>query len=204
MPQRTREQQRRILEAALRFYARRGFGATTMDEVARASRTSKGGLYFHFPSKEGLFLALLRYAGQRLLAKVQEAMASAPDPVARAEAALGTVLRTFSRHRPLARLLLLEGLGGGRRFQAEATALRQRCVALIGDCLQEAVAQGLIGPLDAELTARAWLGAVVEVIVHWLLTGRPQRLEDAYPHLRALFRRSVGLPPQEALGQPLP
>jgi AcrR family transcriptional regulator len=193
--ERARERHRRILEAALQVYARRGYGAATMDEVARASRTSKGGLYFHFPSKEELFLALLRYAGQRLLEKAQEAMAAAPDPVSRADVALSTVLRTFSRHRALARILLLEGYGAGRRFQAEVTALRGRCAALVRGCLEEAMAQRLIGPLDAELTARAWFGAVAEVIVHWLLTGQPRRLEDAYPHLRALFLRSVGLPP---------
>ena len=195
--QRAIERQRRILEAALRVYARRGYGAATMDEVARASRTSKGGLYFHFPSKEDLFLALLRYASRRLLEKVEEAMSAAPDPVARAEAALGTVLRTFSRHRPLARILLLEGYGAGRRFQAEVTALRDRCATLVRGCLEEAIARGLIGPVDADLTARAWFGATVEVIVHWLITGRPRRLEDAYPPMRALFRRSVGLPPDD-------
>jgi len=196
--QRAIERQRRILEAALRVYARRGYGAATMDEVARASRTSKGGLYFHFPSKEDLFLALLRYAGHRLLEKAQAAMAAAPDPVTRADAALRTVLLTFSRHRALARILLLEGYGAGRRFQAEVTALRDRCAALVRGCLEEAVSQGIIGPLDAELTARAWFGAVAEVIVHWLQTGQPRRLEEAYPHLRALFLRSVGLPAEEA------
>ncbi len=196
--QRALERQRRILEAALRVYARRGYGAATMDEVARASRTSKGGLYFHFPSKEDLFLALLRYASQRLLEKVEEAMATAPDPVSRAEAALSTVLRTFARHRPLARLLLLEGYGAGRRFQGEVMALRDRCVALVRDCLEEATARGLIEPVDADLTARAWLGATVEVIIHWLITGRPRRLEEAYPTLRALFCRSVGLPPDDS------
>jgi hypothetical protein len=35
---------------------------------------------------------------------------------------------------------------------------------------------------------------VYEVTVRWLLTGRPERLEDAYPTLRTILARSAGLP----------
>ncbi|MCL6643180.1 MAG: TetR/AcrR family transcriptional regulator, partial [Candidatus Bipolaricaulota bacterium] len=49
----------RILEAAEKLFAEKGFHETAMDEIVRTAKVSKGGVYFHFPSKEELFFALL-------------------------------------------------------------------------------------------------------------------------------------------------
>ena len=53
-----KERRAQILEAALRCFARKGFHAATMADLVRASGLSKGGLYWHFASKEEVFLAL--------------------------------------------------------------------------------------------------------------------------------------------------
>ena len=52
------ERRAQILEAALHCFASKGFHAATMDDVVRASGLSKGSLYWHFKSKEDVFLAL--------------------------------------------------------------------------------------------------------------------------------------------------
>ena len=48
-----------ILDAALVEFAERGFSATRMDDIAARCGLSKGGLYAHFQSKDGIFEALL-------------------------------------------------------------------------------------------------------------------------------------------------
>ena len=54
-----------ILDAAQRIAAERGAGRITLDEVARESGLSKGGLLYHFASKEALLQAML----ERLIAR---------------------------------------------------------------------------------------------------------------------------------------
>jgi AcrR family transcriptional regulator len=49
----------RLLEAAARVYARRGFSGATLDEVAAEAGFTKGAVYGHFGSKENLLLALM-------------------------------------------------------------------------------------------------------------------------------------------------
>jgi AcrR family transcriptional regulator len=49
----------RLLEAAARVYARRGFDSATLDEVAEEAGFTKGAVYDHFGSKENLLFALL-------------------------------------------------------------------------------------------------------------------------------------------------
>jgi AcrR family transcriptional regulator len=57
MPAEARREQ--ILSAALTCFAEKGFHASTMDDLVRASGLSKGSLYWHFSSKEEVFLALV-------------------------------------------------------------------------------------------------------------------------------------------------
>lgn len=52
---------RGLLEAALTVFTRYGFRKTSMEEVARAARVSRQGLYLHFATKEELFQATVKH-----------------------------------------------------------------------------------------------------------------------------------------------
>jgi AcrR family transcriptional regulator len=185
--ERSRSRRQRLLDAALQVFTEHGYSDTAIDEVARVSETSKGGLYFHFRSKQALFLALLDEASVSLLARVEAAMAGESEPLARGEAALREVLHAFGGHRLLARLLLVEALGAGKEFTARLNDLHAAFAALIAGCLDDAIARGQLAPFDTQIAAHAWFGAVNQVVVRWLLTGEPRNLDDAYPALRALL-----------------
>ncbi len=197
-PQQTRAQNRhrRILDAALRVFSQQGYRNASVDEIADESQTSKGGVYFHFPGKEAIFLALLNRTAARLMEKIDEAMASHDDPIAKADAALFAVLRTFAKHRALARLFMVEALGAGRGFHRRMAEIRDEFAAVIQRHLDEAVKQGVIEPIDTEIAGRAWFGALNDVITTGVLSGRPEPLEDAYAALRPLLMRSVGIAEQ--------
>lgn len=64
----------KILDAAQRVAAERGAGRITLDEVARAAELSKGGLLYHFPSKEALIQGMLeRLVAATTVVREQEA-----------------------------------------------------------------------------------------------------------------------------------
>jgi AcrR family transcriptional regulator len=184
---RSQSRRRKVLDAALEVFARDGYGDAAMDDIAKASSTSKGGLYFHFPSKQSIFLSLLDEATDLLIDRVEQAMAAERDPIAKGDAALREVLHTFGGHRTLARLLLVEALGAGKEFNAKLAGLHDAFAGIIKRWLDEAVALGALPPLDTELASVAWFGAVNQVVTRWVLTGRPAKLEDAYPTLRSLL-----------------
>lgn len=61
----TLETRETILEAALRCFSRTGYHKTSMDDIVSESQVSKGGLYWHFKSKQELFMALFEYMFER-------------------------------------------------------------------------------------------------------------------------------------------
>ena len=193
---RAQDRQRRILDAAMAVFARRGYRAASVDEIVSESGTSKGGIYFHFPGKEAIFRALLDFAAKRLLDRIQTAIDAETDPIAKADAALVSVLNSFSDHRALARLFMVEALGAGSEFNERMAEMRAEFAAVIEKHLSEAVSSGAIAPLDTAVASRAWFGALNEIILAWLMTETPGRLEDSYASLRPLLMRSVGLEPE--------
>src|SRR5262245_19719759 len=115
--ERARDRQRKILDAALSVFTRRGYRDASVDEIADAAETSKGGVYFHFPGKNRIFQALMDFSARRLLDRVEAAIERETDPIAKADAALTTVLQNFEEHRALAKLLMIEAPGAGAEFQ---------------------------------------------------------------------------------------
>jgi TetR/AcrR family fatty acid metabolism transcriptional regulator len=183
----------RILEAAERLFAEKGFHETAMDEIVRASKVSKGGVYFHFPSKEELFFALLDKLADALQREVQREIARRRGAVAKIQGALEVVLRTLTSQRHLAQIILRQGHGLGPSFERKRLEIYSRFARLIKENLDEALAEGSILPINTEITAYAWLGAINELVLRWIYTGQPDPLTQTLPTLQELFLRGIGI-----------
>ncbi len=189
------ETRERILSAAVEVFAEKGFRHSAVDDIVARSATSKGSFYHFFPSKEGIFLALLERLGALLLVRVERDVQRSSGALARVDAALSAIFAILAEHRSLARILVLEAPGLGHGFDGRLFELHRRFAAFISARLGEAARDGSIPPLDAELTAYAWLGAIHEIVLRWLNTGTPEPLTAAVPELRALLLRSIGARP---------
>jgi AcrR family transcriptional regulator len=182
----------KILRAAREVFAEKGYHRALVDDIVRASQTSKGAVYHHFPNKEALFLALVDEFAGRLAEAVAAAIGSARGALGKVEAAVTAGLETFARHRDLARILLLESVSLGPAYQSKRQEVHGRFAALIQAHLDEAVAEGSIPAQDTRVATLAWLGALNEVVVQWLQTGRPDLLREAVPALVPMLLRSIG------------
>jgi AcrR family transcriptional regulator len=80
------ETRRRILAVAAQAFADRGYAGTSLSDVLKASGVTKGGFYFHFPSKEALALATLRYKQEQWTGAVMAAVLRRPRAVDQLEA----------------------------------------------------------------------------------------------------------------------
>ncbi|HEX9067272.1 MAG TPA: TetR/AcrR family transcriptional regulator [Ktedonobacterales bacterium] len=184
----------RILDAAEEVFAEKGYHATVVDDIIRASDSSKGGFYFHFPNKQAIFLSLIDALVPKLAGAIDRAVESEENPIGQLDAALRTVLDIFSRHRKLSKILLVEAVGLGHGFDEKLMRTRKQFASMIQKRLDIAVASGLLEPFDTETVAWAWFGAINELVVRWLVMREPERLDDVLPILRAVLLRSIGAP----------
>jgi AcrR family transcriptional regulator len=153
----------RILRAAVACFARRGYHATTMEDIAAAAGIAKGAPYVHFDGKEAIFLALYDGWSCALREEITAAVAALP-PAERASArhVLRTVAEVTGKHvtaEPAACRVLMEGHHlaafvptiAARVAQEQAEGQRQ-----IAALLQAGVAAGE-WPATSDVSARATL-----------------------------------------------
>ncbi len=86
MPRGRENRKEHILETALRCFNETGYHLTSLDAIALAGGISKGGLYYHFQSKNALFIELFHYRGQRYLDQVRAYVRDIAEPVERLDA----------------------------------------------------------------------------------------------------------------------
>ena len=180
----------RIMEAAEAVFAEKGYHDAAMDEIVRRTSVSKGGLYFHFPSKERLFFAVMDHLGRRLVRRIEERISLQERAIDRLEVALTTALELLGRRRRLAKLLLVQGYSMGNAFEQKRTEIYSGFASLIEGNLDRAVAEGSIRPVNTRIASNIWVGAINEVLIRWLYTGSPDPVHEALPELKLILLES--------------
>ena len=182
----------RILEAAAHVFASKGYHQTRVDDIVEESHSSKGSVYFYFPGKQQMFLALVDQFANLLERRLAEAIAQEDDGVCRVDAAIRVCLETFGKYRKLAKILLIQAVGLGTVFEEKRLEIHHRFASMIQDHLNQAVVEGDIPLVDTEVVSIAWMGAINEVVIRWVHTGRPEPDRIACT-LRTALLRSIGV-----------
>jgi len=171
-------------------FADNGYHDALVDEIGQRTSISKGGLYFHFPSKEDLFFAVMDRLADKLVTRAEKAALEAESPLEAAEAAIDEVLSTLSAQKRLAKLLIIQGYTMGNAFESKRAEVFDRFARLIGEQLQAAKEAGQIREENTDLASLVWLGAMNEVVVHWLFADGSSP-KDVILDLKSLLLASV-------------
>ncbi len=154
--------QDRILDAALRAFASRGFEATSLDSVAAEVGVTKQTILHYFRSKDQLLDAVIDAAGASLVGTLEGALAGAGRGWQQVEAIVRSVFRLAARQPELPGLLReVSRLG-----PPPATRLREQLepfVARATGFLEEEMAVGRMRRQDARLLLLAAYSSVIGV-----------------------------------------
>ena len=162
------ERQAAIVRGAADAFARTGYAATSMEDIAAASGITKLIVYRHFDSKEDLYRAVLQRVFDRLTEVFLAGYTAGPDSGIGARSLL-----TVAREDPAGFRLLWQHSAREPQFAEYSDELRERSV--------DASRALLTGQVDAELlewASHTILGYLVEAVLNWLEYGDPARDDE--------------------------
>jgi AcrR family transcriptional regulator len=176
VPKPAGDTRQRIIDEALRLFARQGYRGTTIAQIERAAGLSPGSsaLYKHFKSKEELLAAGV----ERHVSKIEEVhglsgMLDLGDLRAELTLIARWVMFQLDEQRDLIRILQKEGDSFPELLGDVRTRLVERAYSETVAWLQAKQEQGQVGPGDVEAIAVVALGSLINFRVHEIAYGSP-------------------------------
>jgi AcrR family transcriptional regulator len=176
------ERRAQLIEVGRTLFAKRGYEATSMEEIADRAKVSKPIVYEHFGGKEGLYAVVVDREMDYVVRRIVEAI-STGSPRERIERATLAFL-TYVRDQPDGFAVLSQDspLASTRgRLSSLLNDLAER----VGDVFATSFKQAGYDPKTAPIYAHALVGMVTFVGKWWTEVHKPS-VEDVARHVGAL------------------
>lgn len=146
------------MDSAVELITKRGYAATSLDEIARRARVTKGALYHHFSGKQALFEAAFDAVESHVKERLAAIVSAPSDPWDRAMTGLRAYIK-ICLEPSYQRIVVHEGpvvMGWERWREAED----HFSFGLIRDTVSAMVEEGAVDPVPVEVTSRLLFGAL--------------------------------------------
>ncbi len=147
---------REILQAARSLFARLGYSATSVDDIAQEAGVAKGTVYLYFKSKEEVFAALLARDLECLTDKTIESMSAKEAFADRLLVFLNLRLAYIRHNQDFLRIYFAEFGSRGSRSALIAEVVDKhflRGIEFMRHCLEQAIAQNEIRAVPVDVAA---------------------------------------------------
>lgn len=160
-----------ILRAARKVFAREGFDAATVDEIAKAADLAKGTVYVYFHSKRDLYLAAVKQSMAALLEETRRNMDRAPTLAGKIQAYLSSRVKFAEDNRDSMALYYTEsGCIAPGCFRREFKNLYLQQARPLEEALAEASRDGKIRGLQPD-TAAFCINEMTQALIRRRLLG---------------------------------
>lgn len=202
-PDARRQEQRRseILEAATTIFARVGFAATDVQEIAALAGVGKGTVYRYFPSKEELFLATVDLGMRRLTATVDSAAAKAAEPLTRIASAIEAYLAYFDQYPEIIELFIQERAHFRHRQQATYFAHRDANIGAWRQLLVELIRDGFVRNLPVDSLLEVISDLLYGTLFTKQISGRKASLASQSEPIMQVIMNGILVAPVAVPGQ---
>jgi AcrR family transcriptional regulator len=180
------ERRRQILDAAVRAFAKNGYHACRVSDIAEEAGVAYGLVYHYFESKDAVLEAVFREMWGMMVAAINGVEQSEESPREQLRKTAAIVLRTWRDYPDVVRVHVREVTRSGDQLQREVQEIQTAF-----DALQRIVARGQeqgVFRTDVPTRIAAWTiyGALEEILTGWVLGHLPGEEQDVYDAERAV------------------
>lgn len=166
---------RAIFESAIKVFSSSGYTGATMDEVVAMAGVAKGSLYYHFKSKEELFLFIIKEGLDLIHEEVEKSISNIDNPYDVIKESVKVLLKYVYENKDLFKVIISQLWGNDDRNEV----LRKEVKTLIDDTtlkISKGIDAGFIKDEDPELLSYTIIGILVSSALYEMIN------EDEYDH----------------------
>ncbi len=141
-----------IFAAAAHEFSERGYDAAGVDRIAAAAGVNKAMLYYHFGSKRGLYLAILRDMFGTVGQRAREIADGPGDPFQKLDAWVARIIEEAAARPWFPPIMLREVASGAPHLDPETFGLMSAIFGAVRDLLAEGQQEGVFDDVDPLMT----------------------------------------------------
>jgi len=171
------EKRRRILDAAVRVFARRGFHTSRVGDIAEEAGVAHGLLYHYFSSKDEVLETVFRENWRELLERFEQVEASDEPADEKLRGLVKILLRTWRNDAELVTVMVRE-VGRSAHLASQVEEIGKG-FAVIQRVIEQGQDDGVFRPeLDARLASWVVYGGLEEILTGWVMGRLPDGDEE--------------------------
>jgi len=196
-----------IFQAAAHEFAQRGYDAAGVDRIADRARVNKAMLYYHYGSKQGLYVEVLRDMFRAVGARTRAIAQGGGTAETKVDAWIVTIVEEAAARPWFPPIMLRELASGAAHIDAETFGMMNAVYTAVRDIIVQGQGEGTFREVDPLLTyltilptiliffARQRIVATQRKNTQGLAAAAPREVNEFIQHMqgsaRALLRRQT-------------
>lgn len=186
------DKRERILRAAIKVFARKGFYATRVSEIAKAAGVADGTIYLYFKNKDDVLVSIFEDRITKLIGFLRGEVAKAATVEEKVRIVVEVQLGLLEEQRDLAEVVTVNLRQSSRLLKQYAAPLFTEYLDLIAGVIADGQRDGALrDDISPRVVARALWGALDGVALTWALggpkAGKPETLRRAASQIATVF-----------------
>ncbi len=181
------------VETVLALAAEQNPSEITTAAIAGRMHLTQGALFRHFPTKEALWTAVMEWVVERLMQRIERAIAGAPGPLAALRSMFLAHAGFVVEHPGVPRMMF------GELQHAQPSVpkrMAQTVVRRYGERVRAVLEAGrakgeVAAEIDLDAATTLFVGTIQGLVMQSLLAGAPDRIRDQAPAVIELYLRAI-------------
>ena len=173
MKSKNREKYYRIIDAATKIFAKKGFFQAKVSDIAREARVADGTIYLYFENKDDILISLFEEQMKVVLEDMRAQVLKEKDAIKKIEQFAIAHLKLIELNKNVAEIIQVELRQSSKFMKEYKNEQFMQYLNLIGDIIREGQEKGIFKKeIIPDIAKRAFFGALDEMSRFWVLSSR--------------------------------
>ena len=189
MKKKSREKYYRIISAATKVFAKKGFYKAKVSEIAQEAAVADGTIYLYFENKEAILISLFEEQMKHVLDNMREQISKEKDAAKKIEKFALSHLKLIEQNKDMAEIIQVELRQSSKFMKEYENEKFAQYLNLIDNIIREGQEEGIFKKtVIPGIAKRAFFGALDEMSRFWVLsTRRKYDIETAARQISEYF-----------------
>jgi len=193
MRHKNHEKYKKIIDAATKVFAKKGFYNAKVSEIAQEAGIADGTIYIYFNHKDDILISLFEEKMKEVLDNMKNQISLERDPLKKIEKFALVHLKMIQDNKDIAEIIQVELRQSSKFMKNYHNTKFLEYLDLIGHIIQEGKEKGLVREdIFPGIAKRAFFGALDEMSRFWVLSKKPKYdIETASRQISGFFINGI-------------